>query len=249
MNVIIDVFPPYEVAINLEPEELAVTLIECLSLFKKQANPRMLNRGNFTSWQTFQDYCEKKDQYGTITEAVSEAWMWLEREGLIAPKPGQEYRDVIFITRRGREFRELGDINKFKAASLLPPEKLDPLLVEKVRPPFLRGDYDSAIFEAFKEVEIRVRTLSGGDNTDIGVNLMRKAFHAETGPLTDKTQVSSERQAISDLFAGSIGSFKNPSSHRDVDFTDPAEVAELIMLADQLIRIAERRKTLTVAIA
>ena len=248
MNVIIDVFPPYDVAINLEPEELAVSVIESLSLFKKQGNPGKLHRGNFTSWQTFQDYCEKQDQYGRITEAVSEAWMWLEREGLIAPKPGQSYRDVIFITRRGRKFCESGDINKFKAASLLPPEKLDPLLVEKVRPAFLRGDYDSAIFEAFKEVEIRVRTLSGGDNTDIGVNLMRKAFHPETGPLTDKTQVSSESQAISDLFAGSIGSFKNPSSHRDVDFTDPSEVAELIMLADQLIRIAERRKTLTVPI-
>lgn len=243
MNIIKDVFPPYEVAINLEPEELAVSVIECLSLFKKQGNPSMLHRGNFTSWQTFQDYCEQQDQYGKITEAVSEAWIWLEREGLIAPKPGQEYRDVIFITRRGRTFSESGDINKFKSASLLPPEKLDPILVEKVRPAFLRGDYDSAIFEAFKEVEIRVRTLSGGDNTDIGVKLMRKAFHPETGPLTDETQVSSERQAISDLFVGAIGSFKNPSSHRDVDFTDPAEVADLIMLADQLIRIAERRKT------
>jgi uncharacterized protein (TIGR02391 family) len=248
MNVIIDVFPPYDVAINLEPEELAVHVIECLSLFKEQGNPGMLHRGNFTSWQNFQDYCQRKDQYGRITEAASEAWMWLEREGLIAPKPGQEHRDVIFITRRGRKFRESGDINKFKTASLLPPEKLDPTLVEKVRPAFLRGDYDSAIFEAFKEVEIRVRNLSGGDKTDIGVTLMRKAFHPETGPLTDKTQVSSERQAIGDLFAGCIGSFKNPSSHRDVDFTDPSEVVELIMLADQLIRIGERRKTLEVPI-
>jgi hypothetical protein len=74
------------------------------------------------------------------------------------------------------------------------------------------------------------------------VFLMRKAFHPENGLLTDSTQVPSEKQAISDLFAGAIGSFKNPSSHRDVDFTDPAEVAELIMFADQLIRITERRK-------
>jgi hypothetical protein len=71
---------------------------------------------------------------------------------------------------------------------------------------------------------------------------MRKAFHPENGPLTDNAQVLGERQAISDLFAGAIGSFKNPSSHRDVDFGDPAEVVELIMLADQLIRIAERRR-------
>jgi len=75
---------------------------------------------------------------------------------------------------------------------------------------------------------------------------MRKAFHPEKGPLTDNAQMLSERQAISDLFVGAIGSFKNPTSHRDVDFdvdfNDPAEVVELTMLADQLIRIAERRK-------
>ena len=240
MSIIAEVFPPVDVALKLEPEELALPLLECLCQFEESKNTGMLNRFNFTQPHALKGYCESHNDEA-VTKAIMEAWMWLEREGLIAPAPGQS-GEWIFITRRGRKFRETGDAHKFKAASLLPHETLDPQLASKVRPPFLRGDYDSAIFEAFKEVEIRVRTLSGASKTDLGVNLMRKAFHPHTGSLTDKSQAPSEQQSLSDLFAGAIGSFKNPSSHRDVDFKDPAEVVELIMLADHLIRIAERRK-------
>jgi uncharacterized protein (TIGR02391 family) len=116
------------------------------------------------------------------------------------------------------------------------------VLASKAKPSFLRGDYDSAVFQAFKEVEVRVRKLSAAASSDLGVKLMRKAFNADIGPLTDQTEERSEKEAVGNLFAGAIGLFKNPTSHRDVNFDDPAEVAELIMLADLLIRIAERRK-------
>jgi uncharacterized protein (TIGR02391 family) len=244
MSIITEVFPPLEVALKLEPEELAIPLLECLCRIEESGDRSgSLNRYNFTLDSNLRDYC-KSGQYFDIATAITEAWMWLEREGLIAPKPDQN-RDWIFVTRRGREFRKMGDPKRFKTAKFLPHEVLDPQLVAKAGPPFLRGEYDSAVFEAFKEVEIRVRMLSGADKADIGVSLMRKAFRPETGILTDKTQLQSEQQAISDLFAGAIGLFKNPSSHRDVNFDDPIEVSDLIMFADKLIRIAERRKPQT----
>jgi len=240
MSLMNKVFPPVDVVLQMDPEELAVPLLECLCQFEEAKSTGMLNRYTFTLQSNLQAYAQ--DNYDAIAKTITEAWVWLEKEGLIAPAPGHQTGDWIFITRRGRKFRETADVRSYRAATLLPDKTLDPKLASKVSPAFLRGDYDTAIFEAFKEVEVRVRTLAGADKTDIGVNLMRKAFHPENGPLTDNTQIASERQAISDLFAGAIGSFKNPSSHRDVDFNDPAEVVELIMLADQLIRIAERRK-------
>jgi len=234
-----DVFPPVDVLLKMEPEELAVPLLEYLCQCKGTSSSGLLNRYNFTLPGNLDEY--SAGNYDAVAKAITESWVWLEREGLIAPSPGQRY-EWIFITRRGYKFRETADVHIYRAAALLPDKTLDPKLASKVRPAFLRGDYDTAIFEAFKQVEVRVRTLSGAEKTDLGVNLMRKAFHPENGPLTDSAQVQSEKQAISDLFAGAIGCFKNPGSHHDVDFSDPAEVAELIMFADQLIRIAERRK-------
>lgn len=113
-------------------------------------------------------------------------------------------------------------------------------LAEKVWSTFLRGDYDTAVFQSFKEVEVSVRSAGNFAANDLGTDLMRKAFHVDTGPLTDMTVVKSERQALSDLFAGSIGYYKNPSSHRHVPI-DATAAAEMIMLANHLLKIVESR--------
>lgn len=241
VSLIAKIFPPVDIALKLEPEELAVPLLQVLWQCQDTKQSGLLNRYNFMLPSNLKDYTDPGN-YDAIARAITEAWVWLERENFIAPQPGQD-SGFVFVTRRGNKFRETADVQKFKAASLLPDDILDPKLAAKVRPPFLRGDYDSAIFEAFKEVEVRIRKLSEAQKDDIGVHLMRKAFHPESGPLTDKTQTKGEQQSICELFAGAIGSFKNPSSHRDVDFDNPVEVMELIMLADHLIRIAERRKS------
>ena len=105
----------------------------------------------------------------------------------------------------------------------------------------MRGEYDVAVFQAMKAVEVYVRDAGGFSADELGTDLMRKAFHEETGPLTEKSVAKSERQATSALFAGAIGSYKNPHSHRDVDLTDPDEAMEIVSLANPLLRIVDRR--------
>lgn len=229
------IYPSAETVLDMEPEELAPIVLKHLSEPGQQTTLNMYNFSlgtdpDFVKWAG-EDQRRRKQ----VLQRMIVAWRWLERELFIAPQPGDV--DWAFITPRGKEVLESQDFETYQKGYLLPSEGLDPILVRKVKQAFIRGDYDTAIFQAFKEVEVRVRKKASLSNSDIGVPLMRKAFNPKNGPLTDKSADAGEKVARMDLFAGAIGTYKNPSSHREVDFADPKEAADIIHIANQLLRI------------
>jgi uncharacterized protein (TIGR02391 family) len=127
---------------------------------------------------------------------------------------------------------------------MLPQAHLHARIVATVYPLYLRGEYDTAVFQAFKEVEVAVREAAHLNAQDLGCTLMRRAFDPKDGQLADQSQLSAERQALSDLFAGAIGFYKNPSSHRSVVMT-PTRAVEAIMLASQLLNVVDSRRGTT----
>lgn len=215
-----------------EPEELAGLLLKDLLLRQDRDKARIgLSRHNYTL--NFRSSPED------VQHAIMEAWVWLEREGCIAPKPMSQRN--YFVTRRGKELAESQDTSAYRRATLLPKEFLHPVIAQKVWSAFIRGEYDTAVFQAFKQVEVGVRKKGNFGANELGTQLMRKAFHPDSGPLTDLNALQAERQALSDLFVGAIGSYKNPHSHRDVTINDPEEAAEMIILASHLLKIVDSR--------
>lgn len=237
-----DIFPDPEILIELEPEEVAKYLLPHLVSIVKETGRNRLSCYNATleSNPDLQNYTGNR--IGLISKVICEAWNWLQNEGLLAPLPDSPHGDWVFITRRGLRVKDEKSFTDFQNTKLLPRRTLDPTLAQKVWGAFIRGDYDVAVFAAFKEVEVRIRRASKMDNENIGVKLARKAFNIKTGPLTDEESPEAEKQAYCDLFAGAVGAFKNPSSHRDVDYENPEIVACLILFANVLIKIINKRE-------
>lgn len=225
-----EIFPPIETALELEPEELAFFVLKHL---KRMG--RGINKHNYTLGTSSEMVDYAGGNLEEFKKRLMEAWVWLEREMFIAPQPGQ--MDWSFITQRGERVLQEEDFTAYTKEALLDTKTLDPTLARKVKPLFLRGDYDTAIFQAFKEVEVRVRKVGKYSNSDYGVDLMRKAFHHTTGVLTNTKSEKAEKEAMSHLFSGAIGLFKNPVSHRDVGGISPEFTADAIRFANVLLRM------------
>ena len=234
---ICDLLPDPETLLALKPEELAGFVLEFLN--SQGENSSALNRYNFAMPSTYDRY--PREYHERVGRALMEAWVWLEREGLLAPRPNT-IGDSVFVTRRGKEIKAPADLTAMRKASLLPRAILHPRIATKVLAPFIRGEYDTAIFQAMREVEVAVRATGKYRETDVGVGLMRQAFHSKTGLLTDHSLPEPEREAMAHLFAGAMGYFKNQQSDRIVGIKDPAAAVEIIAVASFLLRIVDQRK-------
>lgn len=240
---LLSIFPKSDSLLATTPEDLGGIIIELM--------PSLLQGGRFNP-NTLMDQIYPAygpsyhiDSRPAVLLAICEAISWLTTEGLLISDPTQSYPGLYVLTRRAKNLKTRIDVDSFRKGRILPNDLLPTLFSKKIVPLFRRGDHDTAVFQAFKEIEVAVRNMAnakgaGYTNSEIGTSLMRKAFHPENGPLTDMELTIAEREAESNLFAGAIGHAKNPPSHRDVAIA-PTEAARLIVFASYLFEIVERR--------
>jgi uncharacterized protein (TIGR02391 family) len=177
-----------------------------------------------------------------IEAALVEALHWLEVNGILLPAPGVNGQNGWqILSRHGKKLLDRDSFDAFQKAAAFPKTLLHPSIADRVWISLARGELDTAVFVAFRTVEEAVRAAGGFDDTDIGVELMRKAFNSDNGALTDTSHPKAEREALAHLFAGAIGSYKNPHSHRTVTINDHNEAQEMVMLASHLLRIVDTR--------
>jgi uncharacterized protein (TIGR02391 family) len=213
-------FPPEAELLQMSAEDTGMHLLRYMARGRAETN-----RFNFM----------QMIPGGQIAFRIMEGWAWLVRQGFLALAPNDMNGQNHFVTRDGEAAAQLDDLDAWRKANLF-PDYFDAALQRYVKPLFARGDYDTAVFRAFKEVETRVRKKSGF-KSDYGRGLMLKAF-GETGPLMAGD--AEGRKAAREMFAGAISFCKNPSSHHEIDFDDPREVVDMISFANQLLRIVDR---------
>jgi uncharacterized protein (TIGR02391 family) len=236
--------PDLEVLLVMEPEELAPVVL------KIAAEGRQNNLCHFQQFSSGlferhgQDarypYARKRD----VEVVLQQAWTWLGTNGFLVPEPGiNGTHGFMILTPKGEKLaKDPKAISGVLFSAAFPKKLLHPAIADKVWLALARGDLDDAVFGAFKAVEVAVRHAAKFSNVDIGVPMMRKAFDKTTGPLTNMQQTEAERESLAHLFAGAIGSYKNPYSHRTVALTDLQEAQEIVMLASHLLRIVDARK-------
>ena len=173
-----------------------------------------------------------KEEIQLTMEAIQE----LKTSGLIAKDATQS--DVFqILTAKGKEIVEKQrdpDIYSLQLEQIIKNDKL----LSKCLNTFDDDDFEAAIFSAYKlvEEEVRAKAMSGAD--DYGVVLMTKALHPDTGKLKIPTcQLHQEQEGVYNLFKGSIAFFKNPSSHRTVNYDDRMVIMKIIALAELLLQI------------
>jgi uncharacterized protein (TIGR02391 family) len=232
-----ELFPNADDVIDLEPEELAWRILQILAVDPDRKHRLsglhqiMLHYGAGRRYPLDE----------RLSRAIGEGWGWLVNEGILVPDPSETPHGQYFVTRRGQQLRTRADFASYRKASVFPKELLHTRIQSKAWPLFRRGDHDVAVLQAFKEVEIAVRTAGAYPDGLVGKDLMEEAFKPHVGPLTDKNRIEAEQIPERRLFSGAIGSYKNPQSHREIVLS-AEEAAEMIIFASHLLRIVEARR-------
>jgi uncharacterized protein (TIGR02391 family) len=180
-----------------------------------------------------------------LGRALAEAWGWLLSDGLVAEATTALLKGQLpidgysFVTRYGERVASHPRAREWVAAERRLGMPLHGRLEERARRQFVLGEFEAAAFIAMREVEIAVREHAKFDGTVIGTDLMNKAF-GPAGPLADPEMPRPEREGLQSLYRGAVAVFKNPASHRPLNFDDPLEAAEIVLFADLLLRILDR---------
>lgn len=245
MNVFRQKFPSPRPLLGTTPQELAHVLLEIMQSRATQPTAPKPHPGA-TVTELIGEYAgaisplERIEIERELTRHVKAAWQFLEKGGFIEPEDGINGENGYYqLTKQGARAATVVDFDALHLRQALSPEMLHPKLRDWTLDAFRSGEFGAAIFEAFKQVEIYVRTAAGLSESDFGQLMMRKAF-AKNGPLSVPAEADSRREAHSRLFEGALGVFKNPQGHATPLITVEAAIQELA-LASRLLSIVDER--------
>jgi len=155
--------------------------------------------------------------------------------------------DLYYPTKFGFQFPEREFSRVIREYALMPRTYVHPTIIQKSFSLLESGELESAVLQAFKCIEVSIRKKIKASADEVGVKLIRKAFHADTGDLTDYKLPQAEREAFSHYIAGAFGFYKNACSHRDVEL-EFISAFDRIVVASDLLKIVDKAEVKKAAI-
>jgi uncharacterized protein (TIGR02391 family) len=222
---------------DYSPEEVAQLL---LRIFKSYSNAFI--PGDAVGNLSDRGYGRNAEAERVFMEGVA----FLERYGLLVEELRRYSgtgRGRVLSRQREQLASSASDLTDFISRIRDPRTLLHPGIQANALPLFDRGPkhFETAVFEAFKSVEIAVRDAAGLPNELVGTKLMNQAFGLG-GKLRDPKGDPGEEDGIRSLFSGAVASYKNPASHRNVLWEDGKAVLRALIFASELLGIVDSRK-------
>jgi hypothetical protein len=219
--------PTVQSVLDLAPEDLAGILLCELAV----SNPGQISEyGLIANVQEIY----KSD---AVPQAFIEALQWLANTGLVGNSV--RTRDHLSLTRLGRRIAKENSFQTFQRERVLPYDLLHPKIASKVWTIYLRGDFDIAVAQAFKEVEVTMRDRGSFSTSDYSVGLIRK-FLKDFGFGTSPGPKLATETAEEHLFIGALKLYRHRAVHAANAISDSQTGAEVLILASHLLTLVER---------
>jgi uncharacterized protein (TIGR02391 family) len=240
IKIIIDTYPTPEAFLELSEVEVERVLLRCVAAASIDPLRRTAQRdGIFNELIGLSGYQCDFRQREPIEKSILRAWKVLEDTGLIEEPDATNGRNGHrVISEKGKTADQRSDFAAAKIRSQVKREHF-PFLPNASWNAFRAGDYDTAVFEAFKAIEAAVRKKASLSSSDFGASLMDKAFDPANGPLASTAAAPGRRNARRNLFKGAFGELRNPIAHGDPTITEPLLAIQEMMTASLLLRIVD----------
>jgi uncharacterized protein (TIGR02391 family) len=126
-----------------------------------------------------------------------------------------------------------GDIST-ESSILLQQVTIHPDIRVKCWSLYLQGDYDNAVFNATKAIEVAVRRKAKQPDDAVGADLIVRAFKPDK-PILTYSGVKAEQEGMMALLRGIIQVYKNPHSHRHVEIQNASECLGILLMCSNLL--------------
>jgi uncharacterized protein (TIGR02391 family) len=177
--------------------------------------------------------------------------LWRLTESYLKDYPdlGAQCKRLLVIVTRFRQAQKKACMVKYaeydrdEAHSIL--QFLHPDIMRVAAKLFMDGHYAESIFEAYKALEVAVRTKSRVQDLD-GQKLMAKAFGGER-PLLALNQRKNksdrdEQDGFMHIYMGVMTGIRNPKAHEIIEQEDVNKTIEYLAMASLLMRRIEETR-------